>query len=269
MRKRISLVILFILCPFLLLRSQEKGWEPLFNGKDLSNWDKFLGPSFPGHEELAKGATTDNVFSVKELNSEKMISISGEVHGSIATKDSFSNYHLRLMYKWGEKVTQGRNSGLLYHSYGSFGASYWTWMASIECQMMHDNPGDCYMMVDAITCEAEVVISQDKQYYYKHGADKLQFSESVKRRMIKKTDNYERPLGEWNTIDLYCLGQTALHMVNGKTVMVIQNISTVKDGILKPLTGGKIQIQSEGAELFIKSIKVEPIKQIPGQLLEN
>jgi hypothetical protein len=41
-----------------------------------------------------------------------------------------------------------------------------------------------------------------------------------------------------------------------------------KDGTVLPLSKGKIQIQSEGGELFIRSITVEKIKQIPAEFLK-
>ena len=34
-----------------------------------------------------------------------------------------------------------------------------------------------------------------------------------------------------------------------------------------PLTKGKIQLQSEGAEVFYRDIKIEPIEEIPADLL--
>jgi len=37
--------------------------------------------------------------------------------------------------------------------------------------------------------------------------------------------------------------------------------------VVLPLTKGKIQIQSEGGELFVKTLEIEPIKAIPAALL--
>ncbi len=37
---------------------------------------------------------------------------------------------------------------------------------------------------------------------------------------------------------------------------------------IEPLSKGKIQLQSEGSELFIKSIQIQPIKEIPEELLQ-
>ncbi len=40
------------------------------------------------------------------------------------------------------------------------------------------------------------------------------------------------------------------------------------DGTVEPLTKGKIQLQSEGGELFIRNMKIRPIDQIPSKLLK-
>lgn len=50
--------------------------------------------------------------------------------------------------------------------------------------------------------------------------------------------------------------------------MVNNNTGKVENGQVIPLTSGKIQLQSEGAELFVKSIQIKPIKEIPAELLQ-
>lgn len=261
-----ALVLFILLGACLTVTAQQNEGESLFNGENLENWDKYIGPTFPGHEELGKTATADNVFSVVTVDGCKMIRISGEVHGSLATKESFGNYHLRVVYKWGGKVTLERNGGLLYHGYGPLGTAFGTWMASVECQMMHDNPGDTFLMVDSVECSAKVK-SENGGYIYNPEAEKVRFGQRVNRRMIRKRQHAEKPLGEWNTLELYCSGQTAVHVVNGVTVMVNEDISSRDNGSIHPLTSGRLQLQSEGAELFIKEISIEPITKIPETVL--
>lgn len=243
-------------------------WQQLYNGQNLENWDLFLGSSLGAEwDSLAQEATNEKVFSIVEENGEKIIRISGEINGSLATKESFENFHLQLVFKWGETVYSRRNSGLLYHSFGPFGAAFGTWMANIECQLMHDNLGDTYLMNNT-TCETAAVKNEENsQFFYTPGADKVLFGEHANGRSIKKSSDAEKPLGEWNTVDLYCFGTTAVHVVNGVTVMVNENTGTYMDGIIRPLTAGKIQIQSEGGELFVKKVAVRPISEIPAEIL--
>ena len=83
------------------------------------------------------------------------------------------------------------------------------------------------------------------------------------RNCVKAVDA-EQPSGEWNTIDLYCYGDTSIHMVNGKVVMILYDLREPGD---KVLTKGKIQIQSEGAEVFYRNLEVEQITRLPESLL--
>lgn len=247
---------------------REQEWSSLFNGQDLSNWDMFLGSSLgPDFDSLAQAATIEKVFSVVEMEGDNVIRISGEINGSLATPESFENYHLRLEFKWADKVYSRRNSGLLYHSFGDFGAAFGTWMPNIEFQMMHQNLGDTYLMVNT-ACETEVIQNEETgQFVYTPGADALIFGEHANGRMIRKGQDNENPLGEWNTIELYTFGSTAVHVVNGTTVMVNNNTGVYENGIINPLVSGKIQIQSEGAELFIRSIEIKPITGLPHEIL--
>ena len=239
----------------------------LFNGKNLKNWDIYLGSPIAGFEDLAKKATPQSTYQVVSIDGQKMIHVSGDINASLATKAEFENYHLRLEFKWGEKVYGTRNSGLLYHSYGPFGVAFGTWMANIEHQLMHGSLGDTYLMVNTY-CETKTIKTGDgKSYMYAPEGQPISFSETDNGRSIKKAYDAEKPLGEWNTVDLYCYGQTAVHVVNGQSVMVNTNCSKVENGLKVPLTKGKIQIQSEGGEFFIRKIEIEKIKGIPAELL--
>jgi hypothetical protein len=242
---------------------KEQPWRPLFNGENLDNWDKFIGTPLKGFDSLAQAATVEKVFSVVETNGAKLIRISGEVNASLATKESFDNYHLRLVFKWGDKVYTSRNSGLLYKSTGDFGAAFGTWMTTIECQLMHGNLGDTYLMSNTV-CETQVIKNDStRNYNYSQGAEALPFGEKTNGRSIKKLTDAEKSLGDWNTVDLYCFGQKSVHVINGITVMMNDKSGLEKEGVITPLISGKIQLQSEGGELFIKSIDIQPINKLP------
>ena len=247
---------------------REQEWEQLFNGQDLTNWDKYLGSSLGSEfDDLAEAAVPEEVFSVTEEDGENVVRITGEINGSLATQDSYENYHLRLVFKWGDTVYSIRNSGLLYHSFGDFGVAFGTWMPNIEFQMMHENLGDTYLMENT-SVDTEVTRNPDtEEFIYTPGAEMLTFGEHANGRLIRKNPDNENPLGEWNTLDLYTYGRTAVHVVNGETVMVNTNTGTYEDGVIEPLSSGKIQIQSEGAELFVRSVEIRSISELPDQIM--
>jgi hypothetical protein len=86
-------------------------------------------------------------------------------------------------------------------------------------------------------------------------------------RNCTKHPDAENPTGEWNTLDLYCFGDTSVHVVNGKVVMVLYNLREPVGQGDRPLLKGKIQLQSEGAEIFYRKIEVDEIRQLPKSLI--
>ena len=259
---------LFILLSACLLPILSTAQKSLFNGKDLKNWDIFLGTPIAGFEDLAEKATPESTYKVVELDGQKVIHISGDIFASLATKADYGNYHLHLEFKWGDKVYGKRNSGVLYHSFGPFGASFGTWMATIEHQLMHGSLGDTYLMCNT-ACETKALKSEDgKSFIYSPEGQITAFSEKENGRSVKKAKDAEKPLGEWNTVDLYCFGQTSVHVDNGQVVMVNTHCSKIENGKKVPLTRGKIQIQSEGGEFYIRKIEIEKINGIPEKFLK-
>ena len=88
-----------------------------------------------------------------------------------------------------------------------------------------------------------------------------------KEKQGEKENKETKQAFQWNTLDLYCLGGTAIHMINGKVNMVLLNSRHIRDGVETPLTKGKIQIQSEGAEIYYREMTITPITQIPEAIL--
>ena len=83
-----------------------------------------------------------------------------------------------------------------------------------------------------------------------------------------RSANYEKADGEWNTLELICFEDKSIHMVNGQVVMVLQNSRYIEDGVKVPLTKGKIQLQSEAAEVFFKDIQIRQIESMPAEHLQ-
>jgi hypothetical protein len=246
----------------------QKGMKSLLNGKNLKGWDTYIGPKEKGG--VAVGLNTDplNVFSVVENDGTKVLRISGEVNASIATKKDYGNYHVRMVFKWGNKIYKQLNSGLLYHSYGPFGVGLDVWMSSHELQLCTGKMGDSYCMGKSYF-EIPVVRSDDgKTYTYSASGKTTTFGQGKTAPIAAKSADYEKPKGEWNVIDLYCFGRTSVHVVNGNVNMVNYNSGKIENGEVIPLTKGRIQIQSEGGELFVKSLEWEPIKKIQAELLK-
>ncbi len=246
----------------------EKPWQPLFNGENLDGWETWVGPLEEDGDPVGLNNDPLNLFSVVELDGENVIRISGEVNASLATKEEFENYHLSVELKWGQEVYSRRNSGLLYHSYGDFGAGLGVWMSSHELQLWTGNIGDSYRMGKSY-CEIPMEKNAEGKYVYTKGAELIPSIPDTETRVVAKNGDYEKAIGEWNTIELYCVGTTSVHVVNETVNMVNFNSGKyLGEGNIEPLSKGKIQFQSEGGEVFLRNIKIKSIEEIPAEILQ-
>ena len=73
-------------------------------------------------------------------------------------------------------------------------------------------------------------------------------------------------VGNWNRLELVCFEDDCVHIVNGQVVMALRD-ARYKDGAKwVPMTGGKLQIQSEAAEVFYRDIEIRSIPAMPAEL---
>lgn len=223
----------------------------IFNGKDLSGWDTYL-------KDTGLNNDPDKVFSVASVDGKPALKISGEHFGGISTVDQFYNYHLTLQFKWGQakyapKLDSKRDSGLLYHAIGEHGADGGYWMQSQEFQVQEGDCGD-YWGCAGGAFEVPVIASGKDFIYNPNGALTSFSDKSVNGRHAIKNPDAEKPTGEWNTLEVYCYGDSAIHIVNSKVVMKLYHSNIKK---------GKVQIQSEGAELYYRDLKITKIARLP------
>jgi hypothetical protein len=212
------------LCVYTSLHAQSKN---LFNGKDLSGW----------HIDVPK---MDNDSSVKSpfLVRKGMLVSMGEPNGHIITDATYSNYRLEVEYRFAGKPG---NCGVLVHA-STPRALYKMFPKSIEVQMMHENAGDFWCIVEDIT-----VPEMEKR---RGPREKWGITEGKERRIINLTDGSEKPLGEWNQMVIECLENSVKVWVNGDIVNYGTN-GTAKQG--------QIALQAEGAEVEFRKVVLTPI----------
>jgi len=264
--------------------NQETGWIPLLN-KELSDWDTYLSYRLPGdyNGEIPKdqlgqpldpfglNINENNVFSVTDSGGTPVLKISGEIYGCVITKRDFENYHLKLKVKWGNRKWPPRmdkllDSGIIYSSQGEFGDGFWrTWMPGQEFQVMEGHMGDYWSFsnsgidIRAYIPEGDMMnaVASEKQAFISLG------SGGEFPGFCLRSADYESPMGEWTELELICFGDKSIHIVNGQVVMILRNSRLIQDGQVVPLTRGKIQLQSEAAEVFYKDIMIRNITSLP------
>lgn len=231
----------------------------LFNGEDLTGWYTFI-------ENRGRNIDPKNVFTVQN----GMIRISGEEWGCITTENEYENYHIVMEFKWGEEThpprkERARDSGLLLHSQGEDGSSGGIWIHSIECQMIEGGTGDIIVVGDGTDdFSVTATVAHEKQgnsFVYQPGGEK-QTINSGRINWIGRTPNWkdekgfrgpydvEKPLGEWNKLECVADGDQLTIFLNGKLINKVTRVKPRK---------GKIQIQSEAAEVFVRKVELLPL----------
>ena len=231
----------------------------LFNGKDLNGWYTYL---------KGRGRDVDplKVFTVTDGS----LRISGEEFGCVTSVNEFENYHLVMEFKWGELTHAGRkdkarDSGLLVHSTGEDGDYGVMWMYCIECQMIEGGTGDILVVGDdsekfKATCPVAAeqsggcyVFQPDGQPATLHAGRVNWFGRDPDWKDVigfRGRQDVEKPLGEWNRYECIAEGNTLTVLLNGTVVNKCLEVQPHK---------GRIQIQSEGAELFVRRVDIIPL----------
>lgn len=79
---------------------------------------------------------------------------------------------------------------------------------------------------------------------------------------MARNENHEIP-NEWNRIDVMTVGDRVLFAVNGHVVMRLNDCKIGKQSDGQSLSEGRLQIQSEAAEVTYRRIRIRPLSQLP------
>jgi hypothetical protein len=247
----------------------------LFNGRDLTGWEPWLGYAdtsltFRPQTIAPLGTSIDTsaIFAVASVDGAPAIRAGGLHWGSLATIADFADFHLSLDYKWGPaRAGVVRNNGVVYYSHGRPGGVFGTWMTGMEFQLQHGSNGMAIPMGNQV--RAHVTIGQDRGIVYPHrrfrlGGRDIDLANGNPAYSVEAANDAERPIGLWNHLDLYVVGNHSIHVVNGVPVMELRDVGELDAaGRRVPLTRGRIQLQSEGAVTWFRNIRVEPIRTLP------
>ena len=214
---------LSLLC-FFVISSAKSQSVFLFKPEDRGHWYIFLEGSKKGEDPLG-------VFRFEN----GMMHVSGQKFGYIATEESYSNFHLKLEFKWGEKKyppreNEKRDAGILYNSDIYNGDKIWP--RSLECQIQEGDCGDIWLIDSASVIHADTLTTR-KPY----------------RRVVKSKDA-EKPTGEWNKVEVIVNNGEITYLVNGQAVNKARNPSP---------KGGRIILQSEGAEIYYRNVELKKL----------
>lgn len=243
----------------------------LFNGRDLSSFTTWLAK---------QGADDpDRVFTVVDrIDGAPAIRISGRHYGGIITRERFTDYRFVMEYRWGPatwrpRAESTRDSGVLFHCQGEPGNNTpdfrAPWQRSIEYQIIEGGTGDLIIVggyergsPDILFPTLRATVTPGTRRWNPDGVEQ-EFGRGRNRTDWRLKDpawkdvlgfrganDAERPVGEWNLLEATCAGRSLTYFLNGIKVNAATDAS---------LREGRILIQSEGAELYVRRVELHPL----------
>jgi hypothetical protein len=217
---RLVIVLAVLIGAVALVAGGDAAVGELFDGKDLSGW------------ELLSPDKTATLATVARVTPEGVLSLTGKPIGYLATTRSFKDYRLRVEYRWAEGASPTSNGGVLVHI-ASGPIDRDTWPLCLQIQTKRSRVGDLLPMAGAAFAEA------------------LTSAPGKTPQLDRRQADSEKPLGEWNTIEVVCRGDAIEVSVNG----VAQNRVTRS----RPAEG-RIGLQLEGAPFDIRRVTLTPLE---------
>ena len=152
----------------------------------------------------------------------------GNPLGYLYTKGDMRDFTLKLEWRWPGDTKTGKG-GVLIRMTGQ----HKIWPKSLEAQINAGDAGDFWGLAGyGLSGPAERTRSLENPQF-------------GKLTNVKKTQDVEKPSGQWNTYEIIAEGDTVTLIVNGEEV----NKATGCD-----LDAGKICLTSEGSEIHFRNI---------------
>ena len=215
-------VIFIVLACMVSCNSQKS--EMLFNGKNLEGW----------HADVPAMDEDTSLQSPFIVRAGMLVSL-GTPGGHLITDKEYEDYRLVVEYRF---AREPGNCGVLVHA-STPRALYDMFPQSLEVQMMHENAGDFWCIVEDIT-----VPDMEERRGPK---EEWGITEGKKRRIKNLTDDSENPVGEWNTMEIEC---------RNDSIKVWVNDDLVNFGYDCTATKGQIALQAEGSEVEFRRVEL-------------
>jgi hypothetical protein len=196
------------------IRSLDKplpGEIALFDGTSMRGWSAVL----PDADSM------DGTWSVQD----SVMICTGQPIGYIRTIADYTNYVLKLEWRFDPVTKQAGNSGVLLRMVGEDKV----WPKSVEAQLLSGSAGDFFNI-------GEFQMTTDPS--------------RTNGRHTKRLRDVERPIGEWNEYEIICDHGDVTLIVNGDPINHAWDVAE---------ESGKIGLQSEGAVIHFRNIRLAPI----------
>lgn len=201
--------------------TMEKGFERLFNGKDLTGWGFVLGANCPPKNEGGCGQTTPGTtFTVRD----GLIHDSGTPHGYMYPLKKYGpNFTFRAEYR------------------------YLHWPGIQEDQDFYGNSGYLLFInkhdVWPRTMEIQGRTNMEMNINAMDGHAEFTFDDELRKKI-------RRPTGEWNSVEIVSKGNEIWNYLNGTLLSHVSKHDFP--------ASGWIGIQAESGTMLYRNIRIKP-----------
>lgn len=183
----------------------------------------FNGKDFTGWTfYMRSNATPEKTWAVTN----GVIHCVGKPPGFARTEQAYRDYKVTVEWRFVKIAPKADNTGVLVHMQLPDAV----WPKTIECQGQHDKQGEFWMQGGA-TCK---------------GHDTKET-----RHVTSAEPSNEKPVGEWNLFEAECKGDDVKVSINGKLMNEAAECN---------VSSGFIGLQSEGAEIEVRKVSLDPLK---------
>lgn len=244
----------FLLVVILMIKNlvAEDGYQPLFNGKDFSEFKIMQRNATPDDAQLIyRYGKQGELHLFRDLPTGTGVKTNKNgTHGILYTKKSYSRYSLKFEYRWGRKIFNNHHeyqydSGLIYHI-----KKLKIWPTALQYQIRYNH-------IENKNHTGDVVASGIPIKWSSKDGETFEFSSkggkptkvSGTQHFAHKDAEFHGLNGKWNTCEIIVMGdQWAIHKLNGKIVNVATQLGAAQ---------GSIAFEAETAEIFWRNVKIK------------
>ena len=198
---------------------KQDDWIEMFNGKDLTGWVAEGAKEFKDKEDQTKP-----VWSVQN----GLLRCDGKGFGFLRFETEVDDFTYHLEFRMGKDCNSGIGIRHLKYDMAKSTATRPSY-SGYEIQLLDDA-----------------------------NKDASKTSTASLYRYVAPTANTVKPAGEWNSIDIECIGPKIRVTLNGKLIQDIDQ-SQIEEIKNKPLKGF-VSVQNHGKQIEFKNLKLRKIK---------
>lgn len=171
---------------------------------------------------------------VWKLSADGVLICRGTPNGYLYTKKPYADFVMTLEWRWPPGGTAGKG-GVLFRMSGD----HLIWPRSLEAQLNAGAAGDFWALGGF-----GIGGPQDRMKTLEHP----RFGQL---RNLPRLGGVEKPVGEWNTMEIVAKGGVVVLKVNGEEVNRAEGCATA---------AGPILLTAEGAEIHFRNLRIESEK---------